>query len=311
MAIKVMKNQIFKKPDKPSRSIAASLDGRRQRRLNVRTLVSAEDKANLNSSGFCAHDTSQMTTRNPVPAPARRRAKQRKNARKVAPEAPATKRGEQAKAKFKRAAQRLLERMSYRELRLSDIVDAAGYNIATFYYYFKDKQSIVREVIADIFPHDALVAEYRANRIALGDLHSVILATTRSQIRAFAQHPGLMRSIAQFADDEPELAEFVHRRDELWTELIADDILARFAGKGVSRAFALAFAAMLNGAVRTFLTEIYVQKNPGLTAHFQTEEDLADFVAAFWWRATFLENPKLDQLGHSTEFVALKQLDEK
>lgn len=304
-------NQLFRRPSQASRSIATSPDRGRQRRLSSKTLRSAGAKANLNSNGFCAHDTVQMTTRDPNPAPARRRAKQRKNARKIAPEAPATKRGEQAKAKFKRAAQRLLERKSYRELRLSDIVDAAGYNIATFYYYFKDKQSIVREVIADIFPHDALVAEYRANQIALGDLHSVILATTRSQIRAFAQHPGLMRSIAQFADDEPELAEIVHRRDELWTELIADDIHARFAGKGVSRAFALAFAVMLNGAVRTFLTEIYVQKNQGLTAHFQTEEDLAEFIAAFWWRATFLENPSLDQLGHSTEFVSLKQIDEK
>lgn len=250
-----------------------------------------------------------MMTRTSAPAPARRKAKQRKNARKTAPDAPATKRGEQAKAKFKRAAQRLLERMSYRELRLSDIVDAAGYNIATFYYYFKDKQSIVREVIADLFPHDALVEEYRAHRIELGDLHAVILATTRSQIRAFAHHPGLMRSIAQFADDEPELAEIVHRRDRLWTELIADDIHTRFSGQGVSHAFALAFATMLNGAVKTFLTEIYVQRNPDLAAFREDEEAAAEFIATFWWRETFLENPRPDQLGPSAEFLRLGKVN--
>lgn len=269
------------------------------------------DGMNLSSNGFSGHDMQQMTTRNPSTVPARRKSKQRKNARKTVPDAPATKRGEQAKAKFKRAAQRLLERMSYREMRLSDIVDAAGYNIATFYYYFKDKQSIVREVISDLFPHDALVAEYRAHQIALGDLHAVILATTRSQIRAFAQHPGLMRSIAQFADDEPELAEIVHRRDALWTELIADDIHTRFASRGVSRPFAHAFAVMLNGAVKTFLTEIYVQKNAALNAHFRSEEDVADFIAAFWWRATFLENPKPSQLGFSADFMRLAQLTDK
>jgi hypothetical protein len=54
-----------------------------------------------------------------------------------------------------------------------------------------------------------------------------------------------------------------------------------------------------------------VQKNPTLNAYFQNEEDVADFIAAFWWRATFLENPRPDQLGRSAEFIRLVQIAEK
>jgi AcrR family transcriptional regulator len=245
----------------------------------------------------------------PIIAPRRR--KKRKNARKKSPDAPSTKRGEIAREKLKKATAKLLEKKSYRDLTLADIVGAAKYNIATFYYYFKDKQSIVREVIQDLFPHDSLVPEYRRHSIALEELFTVIFETTRGQTVAYAQHPGLMRSIAQFADDEPELAEMIHRRDQLWTDLIAEDILSRFSSGGISPAFAHSLADMLNGAVKSFLTDLYVLKKPALTKAFRSEDEVARFLAIFWWRALFLANPDPTQLGRFDEFIRLSAASSK
>jgi AcrR family transcriptional regulator len=244
------------------------------------------------------------TTTATTPLPQRKR---RKNARKTSPEPPSTERGKIAREKFKKATAKLLESKSYRDLTLADIVRAAKFNIATFYYYFKDKQSIVREVIQDLFPHDSLVAEYRSNSVALDELFGIILETTKGQTVAYSQHPGLMRSIAQLADDEPELAEILYRRDQMWTELIAEDILLRFSANAMKPEFARALAELLNGNVKSFLTDMYVIRKPSLTQTFKSEEDVARFLAIFWWRALFLSNPQSSDLGPFDEFSRLMQ----
>ena len=241
----------------------------------------------------------------PVATSALRRRKKRKNARRKSPDAPSTKRGEIAREKLKKATARLLEKKSYRDLTLSDIVGAAKVNIATFYYYFRDKQSIVREVIQDLFPHDSLVAEYRQHVVAFDELFTVIFETTRGQTIAYSQHPGLMRSIAQFADDEPELAAVIYRRDQLWADLIAEDLLSRFGTDRISPAFARALADLLNGAVKSFLTDLYVLRKPALTKAFRSEDEVARFLTIFWWRALFLANPDPGQLGRFDEFIRL------
>jgi len=238
-----------------------------------------------------------------TPPPSQR--KRRKNARQTSPEAPSTKRGKIAREKFKKATAKLLESKSYRDLTLADIVRTAKYNIATFYYYFQDKQSIVREVIQDLFPHDSLVAEYRQNTVALDELFNVILESTKSQIKAYAEHPGLVRSIAQFADDEPELAEIIYRRDQMWTDLIAEDILMRFSADNMRPEMAHALAELLNGAVKSFLTDIYIVKKPALVGFFKSGEDIARFITIFWWRALFLGNPDPSQMDPFGEFGRL------
>lgn len=91
------------------------------------------------------------------------------------------------------------------------------------------------------------------------------------------------------------------------TELIAEDILLRFSANAMKPEFARALAELLNGNVKSFLTDMYVIRKPSLTQTFKSEEDVARFLAIFWWRALFLSNPQSSDLGPFDEFSRLMQ----
>lgn len=69
--------------------------------------------------------------------------------------------------------------------------------------------------------------------------------------------------------------------------------------------FARALAELLNGCVKSFLTDIYVIRKPSLAQTFKSEDEVARFLAIFWWRALFLGNPQPSDLEPFDEFSRL------
>lgn len=237
----------------------------------------------------------------PPLAPRRRR----KNARTKKPPPPVTWRGEQAKDRIRDTVARLLETRSYRDLRLSDIVEEAGYTIGVFYYYYKDKQSVAVEVLEKAFADDRRAQEVFTRAANSADLFDIVYEATLDEAEIYESHPGLIRSAAQFADDEPALAEAFYRRNQDWTTRIADDLARRFAASGLGRDRAFALASFLNDAVNSFLNQYYVLRNPELRRALKTREEVARFLAICWHRVLFLANPAEAHLGVFGEFARL------
>ncbi len=228
--------------------------------------------------------------------------RRRKNARTIEPSAPLTKRGEEAKKRIRLAAARLLEKNSYRDLRLSDIVEASGYTIGVFYYYYKDKKSVALEIIENAFAEGRRILETEVHIETAADLFDVIYKSTLEEALVYKKHPGLFRSAAQFADEEPELAEAFDRRNQYWTQFVADDFYKRFSKSDISqeRCFALAF--FLNNAVNSFLNEYYVHNNQKLASGLKSPEEVARFLTICWYRLLLLMNPDVVELSGFEEF---------
>ena len=229
--------------------------------------------------------------------------KERRNAVSKKPAAPQTQRGNQTRDRLKEAAIRVLERIGYRAMRLSDIAVEAGVNVSLLYHYFSGKADLTHEILVELLdrhrPHDAEVP-------ATNDHFEAIMRANRVVVSTYARAPGLMRCLLHFDEEEAEFSVLYSKVSADWSLRIARDIARRYPGAEMPEEQRLLIAYALGGMIDNFLFELYVDRNPAISSSFKSEEDVARFLAILWYRALYLANPPVEKMEGYEGFASLK-----
>jgi TetR/AcrR family transcriptional regulator, ethionamide resistance regulator len=208
----------------------------------------------------------------------------------VQPVAALNPRGLRSRERLKRAAREVLNEQGYRNLRVQDVTERAGVATGLFYRYFHDLREIVAEIAEDFFAE--LLVE--VDPIA-GSEHRYdwLYDNLCNVVQRFARNPGILACLFGLAGDYDEFDRIWKANAHNWNLRIAQ-YLRRETGRDAAQARRMAFVlgAMTEGVIYQAL----IRRTEDLIDLGGRPEDIADIVAAMWYRAIFLENPPAERL---------------
>lgn len=214
-------------------------------------------------------------------------------------------RGEQARARLKEAAARVLERVGYRQMRVVDVTLEAGVASGLFYHYFPDLKTLTIEVLQDFMQRFEAIEDIERG-VAKGDWYGRMHAHNRAVVESYARSPGIMRCMVQLGDEQPEFGELwrasYHRR----LELLARAMPRLFPDAKLSGAQAHLVTTMLGGIGEHLLSEYYIVRAPALREMELDEAEMTEWISVMFYRALFLENPPPERLKHAVLVAQLQ-----
>jgi AcrR family transcriptional regulator len=219
--------------------------------------------------------------------------------------APKRTKGARTKDALKLGAIKVLDDVGYHAMRVSDICDAAGVALATFYLYFENKSDITLQVLSEYLSQgvDLLTAREGARTP-----FDAIRAANLRWLRVTRANAGLARCIMQLGDEEPGFRELVHRTNRDWYERIAASLSRRFPDNLVAKEAALLAAYSLGAMMDEMARKMIVYPDPALLALTgevaPSDEAVADFFTVLWHRALYGSQPIEDALAPAARALA-------
>lgn len=213
-------------------------------------------------------------------------------------------RGEAARAKLKVAASAVLERVSYHNMRITDVTREAGVATGLFYHYFPDLQTLVQEVLVDFVGRFEEVEDIERG-IPRGDWFGRIFAHHRLVVASYAEHPGLMRCLTQISDANNEFRQLWRRMQYRQLHLLVDLIPRIFPNSELGAAQAEMVVYALGSIGDGMLREYYIDRSESLRQLNLSEEEMAEWLAAIFYRGLFGANPPAEKLHHAQKILSL------
>ncbi|MCP5089565.1 MAG: TetR/AcrR family transcriptional regulator [Gammaproteobacteria bacterium] len=205
-------------------------------------------------------------------------------------------RGVQARLKLKNAAQKVLERKGYHQMRVSDVTREAGFATGLFYHYFPDLKTLTLEVLTDFVQRFEAMDDIEQG-LAKDDTYGRILAHMRVFVESYARNPGLMRCMVQLSDEVPEFRQLFQQSAMRQFRWLATQVPRYFPNADLGCEEALLLVYTLGSMSESVLREYYVSRDPALRASKMKNEDMAELIAALFYRGLFLENPPAERLN--------------
>lgn len=196
--------------------------------------------------------------------------------------------GERTRDRLKAAAAQLLEHGGYRDLRVSDINEAAGVSNALFYVYFPNKEKITEEVMTEFLEMLFTPGEYKERPATIEES---IYRANFEYVRRFAANAGLMRCLLQFGDEFAEFGRAWRAASTRWITRVVQR-LTREVGLAVNNpddiwCTTAALGVMQDGLLRL----VYIERDPMTKDHLRgsapDDGTLALFLTRLWVRALF------------------------
>lgn len=214
--------------------------------------------------------------------------------------------GEKARAKLKSAALEVMAQVGYHRMRITDVTREAGVASGLFYHYFKDLKSLTLEVLGDFVAH-SLNLEDIERGVPKGDWYERILAHNTLVVQAYAERPGIMRSILQLADEDEGFSSLL--RDNFIKQLgwLTSVMPKLFPAAGFSEQQAMMVAYTLAGAGETVLRDYYVNREPAIVAEPLAVAEMAELITVIYYRGLFLENPPAEKLHYAKNLQHMKR----
>ena len=221
--------------------------------------------------------------RYPLRAPAKRRAS-------VQPATALNARGLRSRERLKHAAREVLNERGFRSLRVQDVTERAGVANGLFYRYFHDLREIVAEVAQEFFTE---LVEDTDPSVTIRDPYEWIFDSLNKAIQRFARNPGILACLFGLSGDYAEFDRTWKDNAHNWNLRIAE-FLEREAGYGPAHARRMAFVlgAMTEGVIYQAL----IRRTEDLAEFGGRPQDIADVIAAMWYRAIFLADPPAAKL---------------
>lgn len=220
-------------------------------------------------------------------------------------ERPPKQKGLRTRERLKVATAKVLEERGYHAMRVSDICDAAGVGLATFYLYFENKSDITLQVLSEYL-------EQGMGQMAVRGAPTPFAAIRGANLRWLAgirANAGLSRCITQLGDEEPGFRELAHRINRQWYERIAVSFVRRYPG-AVSQDVALLAAYSLGAMMDEMARKLVVSPDPALLDLVgkiaPSDEEIVDFLTVLWYRALHGGSP--DEAGLAGAAKALTGL---
>jgi len=207
-------------------------------------------------------------------------------------------RGEAARQRLKAAAARVLDRVGFHSMRIKDVTDEAGVATGLFYHYFKDLRELVDELLAEHMA-DFEAVEVIEKGVSKGDWFHRLCAHYETCVHIHAEHPGIMRCIAQFSSDDPEFRARWKRSFDKRLHLLVDVFPFVFPDSTLNKAEVELLVHGLSGVGKELMSDYYIDRDERLRQVELSEEAMAEWLAALFYRGLFAHNPPETQLRHS------------
>ncbi len=204
---------------------------------------------------------------------------------------------------MKAAALRLLNRLSYDEMRISDIEAEGNLTRGAIYHYFGEKRELVLALLRDRLSdlHTRLQNSASAPASHPFDALRKVLEPF---ILEYSANPGILRAIYQLEESEPGAADFVGGYRRLWARHLGAVVSAQIgASPKLRSALTIVGYAML-AMVERVCYDLYVFPFDEFRSRV-ADDQVTDILASIWSRALFAENPPERVLSKHTIFRAM------
>ena len=214
--------------------------------------------------------------------------------------------GEIARAKLKSAALVVMEQVGYHKMRITDVTREAGVASGLFYHYFKDLRTMALEVLGDFVAHSLAIEDIEKD-VPKGDWYERILAHNTLVVQAYAQRPGIMRSILQLSDEDEGFSQLL--RDNFIKQLgwLTSVMPKLFPLAQFSEQQAMMVAYTLAGTGETVLRDYYVNRESELLTEELAVEEMAELLTVIYYRGLFLENPPQNKLRYTSNLQHMRK----
>jgi AcrR family transcriptional regulator len=201
---------------------------------------------------------------------------------------PPRRKGERSRDRIKLATAQVLERSGFHAMRVVDITQAAGSSDGAFYIYFKDKKDVALKVLEDFLLSMKLAGEPPPGE---HDPFEMIRRANLNWIRTVRANAGLMRSVFQLSDEDPEFGQLVHSSNRAWYERVAKSVVRHHDRGSVDSSAALFAASALGSMMDELVRRLVVYPDEQLVDFLRklapTDDALAAALSVLWFRVLY------------------------
>lgn len=214
--------------------------------------------------------------------------------------------GALARKRLKAAAVAVLDRVGYHQLRIKDVTAEAGVAAGLFHHYYGDLKSLVEEIL------DEYIAEFEATEqiekdVSKGDWFNRLRSHYEVAVRSHAEYPGIINCINQFCADDPAFRGRWQASYNRRLQLLADVFPYVFPSSELRADEVRLMVHALSGIGQDVLRERYIERSPEVLALQLSEAEVAEWLAALFYRGLFARNPPRSRLHHAAKILTLKR----
>lgn len=210
--------------------------------------------------------------------------------------------GQQARAKLKRAAMVVLEDRGYHAMRIADVTGEAGVATGLFYHYFSDLKALTLEVLSDFVAQSRNLDQIEKN-VERGDWFGRIMAHHTLVVNSYAERPGLMRCLLQMADEDSDFAALLRESYVESLQWLVARMPSLFPNAEFSEHQALLVVYAQGGSSEMLLRDYFINEDKNLRAVAVSREELIELLSIMFYRGLFASNPPADRLKY-TKYVS-------
>ncbi|MFK5894362.1 MAG: TetR/AcrR family transcriptional regulator [Pseudomonadota bacterium] len=209
--------------------------------------------------------------------------------------------GERTCNKIKLATAQVIDKISYKDLRVVDICNKANISAGTFYIYFKEKKEVTVEVLTNF-------VEMYHSRIRSPKTEydfKVIQSENMSYLQLAKDNPGLISCFLEVGIEVPELAKF-HQQIDLATYTNIVERVMRVNPKAdfnLTLAMVYALGSMMDEVARRLVLEEAPMLNLVINNLDSDIESYCECLSIIWYRTLFGRNPKQPNSDMAKQFL--------
>ena len=140
-----------------------------------------------------------------------------------------------------------------------------------------------------------------------GDWYERMLAHNRLVVRAYVEHPGIMRCLLQLADQDEDFSRLLRQNFIRQLSWLTRQMPRLFPDAAMSQHQAMMVVYTLAGTGETILRDYYVNREEALVEKELAAEEMAELITVMFYRGLFLENPQPEKMRSTAHMREMKK----
>jgi len=210
--------------------------------------------------------------------------------------------GERTCNKIKLATAQVLNKISYKVLRVADICNKANISAGTFYIYFKEKKEVTVEVLTNFV--EMFHSRVRSHKAEYN--FEAIQSENMAYLQLAKDNPGLISCFLEVGIEDSELAKF-HQQTDLATYTNIVERIIRVKPEtdfNLTLAMVFALGSMMDEVARRLVLEETPILNSVIKNLDSDIESYCECLSIVWYRTLFGRNPKQVKSDMANKFLS-------
>lgn len=207
--------------------------------------------------------------------------------------------GERSRLAILISTHRSLQKISYEQLRVSDICEDANISHGLFYHYFDNKSICTENVCREFLEH--FYATYMSIHRS-DDLYDDIFNSNLFYIDTIRINHGLAKTIFANHNDMPNVTALAIDATHKWHMRLANRLAKFDDGRALSDRQRILLAYSLGGMLDDLLRQTVLIPNPFIKNLNPSSTEMAEAVSLIWSRALGLDHKSAHHASKNSRF---------